>query len=151
MWHRLSLQQYLSFWRNVAPTMGCCRSVWAWGSGPPDGTWCAGLPCCCRWSGPPPRRSGWPFYSVWRRSWCLHGRQKNGGTIQPGRPRKGVRAEPVFCLTFAAGGKHEDVGVLLAHPVNHVDLLQCLSHRVFVLGVTGNVGRPKLVKKGWKS
>lgn len=147
--HLLTIwQQWL---KGAAPTMGRCRSVWAWGSGPPAGTWCAGSPGCCRWSGPPPPRSGWPFCSVWRPPGCLHGRQKNGVTIESGRPRKAVGAEPVFCLTLAAGGKHEDLGVLLAHPVNHVDLLQCLSHRVFVLAVAGNVGRPELEKKGWKS
>lgn len=41
--------------------------------------------------------------------------------------------------TLAAAGKHEDFWVILAHPVNHVYLLQRLSHGVFVLGVAGNI------------
>lgn len=41
--------------------------------------------------------------------------------------------------TVAAAGKHEGFWVFLAHPVNHVYLLQRLSHSVFVLGVAGNI------------
>lgn len=76
------------------------------------------------------------------------GDKRMGERFSWGGRGRAVKAEPVFCLTFAASDTHEDLGVFLAHPVNHVDLLQCLSHRVFVLGVTGNVGRPKLEKKG---
>lgn len=79
------------------------------------------------------------------------GDKRMGEQFSRGGRGRALKAAPVFYLTLAAGGKHEDVGVFLAHPVNHVDLLQCLSHRVFVLAVTGNVGRPKLEKKGWKS
>lgn len=48
------------------------------------------------------------------------------------------------CLTLATGGKHEDFGVFLTHPVNHVYLLQSLSDSVFVLSVTGDVCCPEL-------
>lgn len=47
-------------------------------------------------------------------------------------------------LTLAAGGKHEDFWVFLTHPVDHVYLLQSLSDCIFVLRITGNVGRPEL-------
>lgn len=47
-------------------------------------------------------------------------------------------------LTLATGGKHEGFWIFLAHPVNHIDLLQCLSDCIFVLSLTGNIGGPEL-------
>lgn len=130
----------------LALTRVCCRSVWELGSGPPVGTWCAGCPDCCRWSDPPPPQSDWLSCSGWRPSWCLW-------VIMGDSARKRVEMT-LKCLwnyyhnlTLATGGEHEVVWVILAHPVNHIDLLQCLSDGVFVLSVTGNVGRPELTQK----
>lgn len=47
-------------------------------------------------------------------------------------------------LTLATGGKHEGFRVFFTHPVYHIYLLQCLSDSIFVLRLTGNVGRPEL-------
>lgn len=63
------------------------------------------------------------------------GQTSEGSNGKRGRWRRCRRTS----LTLTAGGKHEDFGVTLTHPVNHVYLLQRLSDCVFVLGVAGNV------------
>ena len=55
--------------------------------------------------------------------------------------KKGLKGDVLsVSLTLAAGGKAKCFWVLLTHPVDHIDLLQCLSHRVFVLSITRDVG-----------
>lgn len=70
--------------------------------------------------------------------------------LTPSPQKKNIKKNKIIphChLTLAAGGKHEGVWVFLTHPVNHVNLLQCLSHGIFVLRLAGHVGRPELKEK----
>lgn len=51
------------------------------------------------------------------------------------------------CLTFTGGGKLEGVWIFWTNPVDHVYLLQSLSDSIFVLRVTGYIGRPELKER----
>lgn len=50
-------------------------------------------------------------------------------------------------LTFAADSKMEYFWVFFTHSVDHIYLLQSLSDSIFVLCVTGHIGRPELRKQ----
>lgn len=49
--------------------------------------------------------------------------------------------------TLTAGSKYEVLGISVAHSVNHINLLQCVSNRIFILSGTRNICSPELQDK----